>query len=116
MKKLLLIFASAGLLIASSQSIASSNTAKNDELQTEVMSNVKEDVWLESLITDTPQEGRELAIKMARKTIGAIQSDPEVKKQVRKKYADDPQMLILSAQVVATEFQTVAEANNYWRK
>lgn len=26
------------------------------------------DIWLESLITATPQEGRELAIKMARKT------------------------------------------------
>lgn len=74
------------------------------------------DIWLGSLITETPQEGRELAIKMARKTIGAIQSNPEVKKRLRKEYAEDSEQLILSAQVVATEFQTVAEANNYWRK
>lgn len=76
----------------------------------------KQEIWLESLITKTPQEGRELAIKMARKTIGAIQSDPEVKKKLRKEYAEDPEQLILSAQVVATEFRTVAEANNYWRE
>lgn len=73
------------------------------------------EVWLESLITKTPQEGRELAIKMARKTIGAIQSDPEVKKQLREKYATDSAQLIASAEVVAIEFRTVAEANNYWR-
>jgi len=74
------------------------------------------EVWLESLITATPQEGRELAITMARKTIGAIQSDPEIKKQLREKYATDSAQLIASAEVVALEFRTVAEANNYWRK
>lgn len=71
--------------------------------------------WLKSLITNTPQEGRELAILMARKTIGAIQSDPEIKKALREKYATDSAQLIASAEVVAIEFRTVAEANNYWR-
>lgn len=74
-----------------------------------------DEVWLKSLITKTPQEGRELAILMARKTIGAIQSDPEIKKQLREKYATDSAQLIASAEVVAIEFKTVAEANNYWR-
>lgn len=73
------------------------------------------EVWLESLITKTPQEGRELAILMARKTIGAIQSDPEVKKRLREVYANDSAQLVASAEVVAIEFQTVAAANNYWR-
>lgn len=71
--------------------------------------------WLKSLITATPQEGRELAILMARKTIGAIQSDPEVKKRLREVYANDSAQLVASAEVVAIEFQTVAAANNYWR-
>ncbi len=71
--------------------------------------------WLKSLITKTPQEGRELAITMARKTIGAIQSDPEIKKELREKYARDAGQLIASAEVVALEFQTVAAANNYWK-
>ena len=71
--------------------------------------------WLKSLITKTPQEGRELAILMARKTIGAIQSDPEIKKELREKYARNAGQLIASAEVVAIEFQTVAAANNYWK-
>lgn len=74
------------------------------------------EIWLESLITKTPQEGRELAIKMARKSVAAIQTDPEVRKQLRGDYATDTAQLIASANVVAIEFQTIAQANNYWRK
>lgn len=71
--------------------------------------------YLESLITATPQEGRELAIKLARKSIAAIQTDPEMRKVLRANYAQDTAQLIASAQVIAVEFQTIAMANNYWR-
>ncbi|SOE23514.1 Hexameric tyrosine-coordinated heme protein (HTHP) [Spirosomataceae bacterium TFI 002] len=73
------------------------------------------EIWLESLITKTPQEGRELAMKMARKSIAAIQSDPEKRNQMRPAYAEDTAQLIASSNVVAIEFQTVAQANNFWR-
>jgi len=72
-------------------------------------------IWLESLLTATPQEGRELAIKMARKTIAAIQTDPDTRKKLRNDYATDTLQLIQSANVVAIEFQTIAKANNYWK-
>ncbi len=72
-------------------------------------------IWLESLITPTPQEGRELAILMARKSIAAIQADAEVRKKLRSDYATDTRQLIASAQVIATEFHTVALANNFWK-
>ncbi len=72
--------------------------------------------YLPSLLTETPMEGRALAITLARKSVGAIQSDPEVKKRLRPIYAEDPAMLIASANVIATEFQTIAAANNYWKK
>lgn len=75
----------------------------------------KKEVWLKSLLTKTPQEGRELAIKMARKSIAAIQTDPEVRKKLRKDYAEDTAQLIVSANVIAVEFQTIAKANNYWK-
>lgn len=75
----------------------------------------KKEIWLESLLTATPQEGRELAIKMSRKTIAAIQTDPEVRKKLRDDYAEDTAQLIASANVVAIEFQTIAKANNYWK-
>jgi len=74
-----------------------------------------EEIWLPGLLTKTPQEGRELAIKMARKTIAAIQTDPEIRKKLRNDYATDTVQLISSAQVVATEFQTIAQANNFWK-
>ena len=71
--------------------------------------------YMPSLITKTPLEGRMLAIKIVRKTIGTIQRDPEIKQAVRKKYHDDPQLLMYAAELVAIEFKTIAIANNYWR-
>ena len=71
--------------------------------------------YMPSLITKTPLEGRMLAIKIIRKTIGTIQSDPEIKQAVRKKYEDDPQLLMYAAELVAIEFKTIAIANDYWR-
>jgi hypothetical protein len=73
------------------------------------------EIWLESLITKTPHEGRELAIKMARKSIAAIQTDSTIRKQLRSDYANDTAQLIASANVIAIEFQTIAKANNYWK-
>ncbi len=75
----------------------------------------KKEVWLESLLTKTPQEGRDLALKMARKSIAAIQTAPEVRQSLRAAYAEDTAQLIASANVVAIEFQTIARANNYWK-
>ncbi len=71
--------------------------------------------YMPSLITKTPLEGRMLAVKIVRKTIGTIQRDPETKHAVRKKYQDDPQLLMYAAELVAIEFKTIALANNYWR-
>lgn len=68
-----------------------------------------------TLITATPEEGRELAIMLARKTIGAIQPDAEARGGLRAMYANDPDSLTAAGHVVAIEFATVAAANNYWR-
>jgi hypothetical protein len=69
-----------------------------------------------SLITATPEEGRALALTMARHTIHNIQPDLDVLKEGRTKYSVNPDSLIAASQVVAIEFQTIAAANNYWRK
>jgi hypothetical protein len=71
--------------------------------------------YMPSLITKTPLEGRKLAMRMVRKTIGAIQPDPAIKMAVRLIYQDDPQLLLYSAELVAMEFKTIAIANDYWR-
>jgi len=68
-----------------------------------------------TLITKTPEEGRALAMLMARHTIHNIQPDLDVLKAGRPKYASNPDSLTAASQVVAIEFQTIASANNYWR-
>jgi hypothetical protein len=68
-----------------------------------------------TLITGTPEEGRKLAITMARHMIHNIQPDLDVLKTGRPSYAANPDSLIAASQVVAIEFQTIAAANNYWR-
>ena len=69
-----------------------------------------------TLMTATPEEGRALAITMARHTIHKIQPDLDVLKGGRPNYAANPDSLIAASQVVAIEFQTIAAANEYWRK
>jgi hypothetical protein len=68
-----------------------------------------------SLITGTPEEGRALAIMLARNSIHAMQGELETLKAGRAQYAHDPEGLIAASQVIAVEFATVAAANNYWR-
>lgn len=89
---------------------------RKDDNKKDINNVEQEEVWLESLITATPQEGRELALKISRKTIAAIQTDPAVRAKLRGDYAEDTRQLISSAKVVAIEFQTIAQANNYWRE
>lgn len=68
-----------------------------------------------TLITATPEEGRELAMKMARLIVKATQPDAAKRTELREVYANDAMMLIAISQVVAIEFQTIAAANGYWR-
>ena len=74
------------------------------------------DVWLPSLITETPQEGFELAIMLSRRGVKYTQPDVEVLKSLRADYANSAEKLTAASQVVAINLQTVAAANNYWRK
>lgn len=67
-----------------------------------------------TLITATPEEGRQLAMKMARLIIKATQPDDSVRGKLRDIYAHDAAMLLQVGQTVATEFATIAAANNYW--
>jgi hypothetical protein len=66
-------------------------------------------------VTATPEEGRALAILLARHSIHAMQSNLEVLKSGRAQYAHDPNGLIAASHVVAVEFATIAAANHYWR-
>ncbi|MDR7276936.1 hexameric tyrosine-coordinated heme protein [Catenuloplanes atrovinosus] len=71
--------------------------------------------WLPSLITATPEEGFDLAIKLSRMAVKKTQPDDEVRARLRPVYAEDPTALVAISHVVAANFQTVAAANGYWR-
>ena len=68
-----------------------------------------------TLITASAEEGRALAITLARHSIHAIQKNLEVLTSGRAQYAHDPYGLIATSHVIAVEFATIAAANNYWR-
>ena len=71
--------------------------------------------WLPTLITATPEEGYELAVKLSRMAVKKTQPDDAIRAKLRPVYAADADSLIRSSHVVATNFNTVAQANNFWR-
>ncbi|MEP3246516.1 MAG: hexameric tyrosine-coordinated heme protein [Sneathiella sp.] len=71
--------------------------------------------WLPSLITSTPEEGFDVAIKLSRMGVKKTQPDDEARKRMRAIYENDADSLTKVSQVIATNFQTVAAANNYWK-
>ena len=73
------------------------------------------DKWLGSLITSSPQDGFELAIRLSRMAVKYTQPEEDVRNKVRDDYADDAAVLTAASLVVATNFQTIAAANDYWR-
>ncbi|RKN22197.1 peroxidase [Micromonospora musae] len=73
------------------------------------------DSWLPTLRTATPEEGFQLAIKLSRIGVKMTQPSAEVRERLRPEYAESADSLIASSQVIALNFQTVAQANDFWR-
>ncbi len=71
--------------------------------------------WLPSLITATPEEGYDLAIKLSRMGVKKTQPDDAAREKMRPDYSNSADSLTAVSQVIATNFQTVAAANDYWR-
>ena len=72
--------------------------------------------WLPTLQTETPEAGFELAIKLSRMAVKKTQPDDDTRNRLRADYANNADSLTMVSHVVATNFQTVAKANKYWRK
>lgn len=72
--------------------------------------------WMPSLITASPEEGFALAVKLSRMAVKLTQPSDEVRARLRPDYEDNADSLIAISQVVATNFRTVAAANDYWRE
>lgn len=72
--------------------------------------------WLPSLITDSPEAGYELAIKLSRMAVKLTQPDDKARERMRPDYANNADSLTMASHVVATNFHTVAQANGFWRE
>lgn len=70
---------------------------------------------LTSLITRTPEEGFKLAVTLAQKGVPIIQPSPDIRKKLRPKYSKNADSIISATQVIAIHFQTIAQANHYWK-
>ncbi|MBN9097054.1 hexameric tyrosine-coordinated heme protein [Pseudonocardia sp. 73-21] len=68
-----------------------------------------------TLLTENPEEGRALAIKLARLTVKATQPDATIRDKLRPAYAESADSLLAAVHIVSTEFATIAAANSYWR-
>src|SRR5260370_36697636 len=66
-----------------------------------------------TLITATPEEGRALAITLARHCVHAMQRELEVLKNGRAQYAHDPYVVIAASHVVAVGVTLAAAAEDY---
>jgi Hexameric tyrosine-coordinated heme protein (HTHP) len=72
--------------------------------------------WLSTLLTETAQESWELSVKLSRMGVKVNQSCDEIRQKLRPIYENEADSVITSSQVIAINFQTIAAANNYWRK
>ena len=72
--------------------------------------------WLPTLITPDPESGFDLAVKLSRMAVKVTQPSDEIRKKLRSIYGGDANALIRVSAVVASNFQTIAAANGYWRE
>lgn len=99
-----LIRLSFGILLALALSLGMSNLAFAEDKGSDL-----------SLITETPEEGFALAVKLSQKGVATTQPDAQVRQGLRGSYAQDTDSLIAISGVIATHFQTIAQANDYWK-
>ena len=71
--------------------------------------------WLPTLITPDPESGYALAVKLSRMAVKLTQPSAVVRTRLRPAYESDADALIAVSSVVAINFQTVAQANNFWK-
>ena len=71
--------------------------------------------WLTTLVTPDPQSGYELAIKLSRMGVKYTQPSAETREKLRPVYASNADSLTAASHVIALNFQTVAQANDFWK-
>lgn len=70
---------------------------------------------ISSLITETPEEGYQLAVQLSRKAISTMVPDLETRKKMYPDYIGDAKNLTHASEVVAIHFHTISLANDFWK-
>ena len=68
-----------------------------------------------SFVTDTPEDGCALAVKLAGHVIHSTQSEADALDSRRLDWAARPGSSIAASQILAITFRIIAEVNNDWR-
>lgn len=68
-----------------------------------------------SLITETPEEGYQLAVQLSRKAISTMLPDLESRQKMHPDYIGDAKNLTHASEVIAIHFQTISQANDFWK-
>jgi len=73
------------------------------------------EIHQEALVITTSQEGHEMAIIHACKSVVNNRSDSKIRKRLNSDYTQNPALLIASTRVRAIELQENANADYLWR-
>jgi hypothetical protein len=68
-----------------------------------------------TLLTDTPQQGFDLAARVSWEMVKVVQPSKEMRERVLAIYGDDAEYVLKACQIIAANFQMIAVANDYWR-
>ena len=68
------------------------------------------------LLNPDPRSGYELAVKLSRLAVKMMQPDADFRHELRLDDKGDFTALIIASGVVATQFPTIAQANDFWRR
>jgi len=68
-----------------------------------------------SFVTETPEDGCALAVRLAGHVIHSTQSEADALDSPWRETAARPGSSIAASQILAIAFRLVAEVNNYWR-
>ena len=72
--------------------------------------------WLPIPKTQTPEKGFDLTIMLSRMAVKKTQPNDEIRTRLRADHENNADSLTMASQVVALNFQTLAQANDYWRE
>src|SRR5699024_12818414 len=71
---------------------------------------------ISSLITETPEDGYQLAVQLSRKAISTMMPDLEIRKKMYQDYIGDARNITHESEVVAIHLHTLSQSIDYMKE